>query len=153
MIWLHQNKWRLKETILVTKSHLLTSQTIMCWVFKSDESLDWTWELCVCTLYATGCSNKPTFSCVFWTLLPVSVLSSIFCSTVLSPDTGCMFYWRVCSSILLDVTRWWFPGLADSVQFGRLVPVSKWSKGGLRWNSLVSQIIASNILSKIWIYS
>lgn len=32
----------------------------------------------------------------------------------LSPDTGCLFYWRVCSSTLLDVTRWWFPGLPFS---------------------------------------
>lgn len=116
MIWLHKNKWRLKGTILITMSHLLTSQTIMCWVFNPDESLDWTSELCAWTLCASGCSLTDHLLAGFFELYClVSVLRLLFWSTVfLSPDTCCLFYWRVCSSILLDVTKWWFPGLPFS---------------------------------------
>lgn len=75
------------------------------------------------------------------------------CSALLFMLWGVCFTGDFCSGVLLEITRWWLPGSSDSVQLGRLVPESRWSKNRLYWNILVIQILATNILSQAWISS
>lgn len=154
MIWLHKNKWRLKGTILIIMSHLLTSQTIMCWVFNPDESLDWTSELCAWTLCASGCSLTDHLLAGFFELhCLVSVLRLLFWSTVFWVLIQVVCFTEEFAAVSCLMSQSDDFQACHSVQLGRLVPVSKWSKAGLHWKILVSQILASNTLSKTWIYS